>query len=184
MAENQEERDEVVEEVEVEELEPTANEAEAQNSESADDEEVLQARYDELEDKYLRVNAEMQNMQSRFAKEQATALKYATQKLAKSILPALDNLERAVQVETDSETSQQLKTGVEMVSKTLIKALEDNDIHAVGAVGEQFDPEIHQSVQTAPADEDHPADTIAQVLQKGYVLADRVVRPAMVVIYN
>ena len=105
----------------------------------------------EAEDKYLRAHAEMQNMQTRYAKEQATAVKYASQNLAKSVLPALDNLERALQVEADDAAAQQIKTGVEMVYKTLVS---------------------------------HPADTIAQVLQKGYVLADRVIRPAMVAVYN
>ncbi|MCM0582220.1 nucleotide exchange factor GrpE [Weissella diestrammenae] len=145
---------------------------------------TLQTQYNELEDKYLRVNAEMQNMQTRFAKEQATTLKYATQKLAKSILPALDNLERALMVDADDAAANQIKTGVEMVYKTLENALKDNDVIAVGEVGEVFNPEYHQSVQSQPADDEHPVDTIAQVLQKGYVLADRVVRPAMVVVYN
>ena len=70
----------------------------------------------------------MQNMQTRYAKEQATAVKYASQNLAKSVLPALDNLERALQVEADDAAAQQIKTGVEMVYKTLVSALEDNDI--------------------------------------------------------
>ena len=79
----------------------------------------------------LRAHAEMQNMQTRYAKEQATAVKYASQNLAKSVLPALDNLERALQVEADDAAAQQIKTGVEMVYKTLVSALEDNDIKAV-----------------------------------------------------
>ncbi|QIL50789.1 nucleotide exchange factor GrpE [Weissella coleopterorum] len=155
-----------------------------ENSIDVDPLQELQAKYDALEDKYLRTNAEMQNMQTRFAKEQAISLKYANQKLAKDILPALDNLERAINVDANDESAQQIKTGVEMVYKTLNSALADNDIKAVGVVGEDFDPEIHQSVQTQPADDQHPVDTVAQVLQKGYLLADRVVRPAMVVVYN
>ncbi|TVV27286.1 nucleotide exchange factor GrpE [Weissella cibaria] len=145
---------------------------------------AMEAKVAEAEDKYLRAHAEMQNMQTRFAKEQAQAVKYASQKLAKSVLPALDNLERALQVEADDDAAKQIKTGVEMVYKILASALEDNDIKAVGAEGEPFDPNFHQAIQSVPADEDHPADTIAQVLQKGYVLADRVIRPAMVAVYN
>ncbi|MFP7447517.1 nucleotide exchange factor GrpE [Weissella cibaria] len=145
---------------------------------------AMEAKVAEAADKYLRAHAEMQNMQTRFAKEQAQAVKYASQKLAKSVLPALDNLERALQVEADDDAAKQIKTGVEMVYKTLASALEDNDIKAVGAEGEPFDPNFHQAIQSVPADDDHPADTIAQVLQKGYVLADRVIRPAMVAVYN
>ena len=89
---------------------------------------AMEAKVAEAEDKYLRAHAEMQNMQTRFAKEQAQAVKYASQKLAKSVLPALDNLERALQVEADDDAAKQIKTGVEMVYKTLASALEDNDI--------------------------------------------------------
>ena len=125
----------------------------------------LEAKVSEAEDKYLRAHAEMQN-------------------IAQSILPAVDNLERALQVEADDDSAQQIKTGVEMVYKTLISALEEHDVKAVGKAGEAFDPNFHQAIQSVPADDDHPADTIATVLQKGYVLADRVIRPAMVAVYN
>lgn len=69
-----------------------------------------------------------------------------------------------------------------MVYKHLEKALNDNDIKEIDADGVAFDPELHQAVQTVPADDDHPADTVVQVLQSGYKLADRVLRPAMVVV--
>lgn len=144
----------------------------------------LEAKVAEAEDKYLRAHAEMQNMQTRFAKEQAQAVKYASQKLAKSILPAVDNLERALQAEVDDEAIAQFKTGVEMVYKTMVSALEENNVKATGVEGEAFDPNFHQAIQSVPADEDHAADTIAQVMQKGYVLDDRVIRPAMVAVYN
>lgn len=144
----------------------------------------LEAKLAEAEDKYLRAHAEMQNIQTRSQREQAQAIKYAAADLAKSILPALDNLERALQVETDNPAAQQLKTGVEMVFKTLGSALEEHGITAVGAVDEPFDPNFHQAIQSVPSDDDHPADTIATVLQKGYVLDDRVIRPAMVAVYN
>ena len=179
-----------------EELEATGEEtgvdAEAQTTESeeaevetdADQIANLKAKVAESEDNYLRAHAEMQNMQSRYAKEQVQAVKFANQKLAKSILPAVDNLERALQVEADDGAAEQIKTGVEMVYKTLISALEEHDVKAVGEIGEAFDPNFHQAIQSVPADDDHPADTIATVLQKGYVLADRVIRPAMVAVYN
>lgn len=196
MADNKAEQTESVDEELLEPVDETdhqadsetvATDADVSNDEDSvdvDPLQELQAKYDALEDKYLRTNAEMQNMQTRFAKEQATSLKYANQKLAKSILPALDNLERAIAVEANDDSAQQIKNGVEIVYKSLNSALEDNDIKSVGVVGEPFDPEVHQSVQTQPADDQHPVDTIAQVLQKGYVLADRIVRPAMVVVYN
>jgi len=145
---------------------------------------TLQAQLAETEEKLLRNQAEMQNMKTRLAKEQAQSLKYANQKLASDILPVIDNLERALQVETDNEAAQQIKTGVDMVLNTLVDSLASHEIVAVGEVGGEFDPNQHQAIQSVPADDDHPADTIAQVLQKGYMLKDRVIRPAMVAVYN
>lgn len=120
------------------------------------------------------------NMRRRNEKEQASLLKYDGQKLAKAILPALDNLERALTVE--AEHSEQLLKGVEMVQKDLLKALKENNIAEIEADGQKFDPNLHQAVQTVPADDDHPADTVVKVFQKGYILKDRVLRPAMVVV--
>lgn len=142
--------------------------------------EKITAERDELSDKYIRAQAEIVNMRRRNEKEQASLLKYDGQKLAKAILPALDNLERALTVE--AEHSEQLLKGVEMVQKDLLKALKENDIAEIEADGQKFDPNLHQAVQTVPADDDHPADTVVKVFQKGYILKDRVLRPAMVVV--
>ncbi|TYC48086.1 nucleotide exchange factor GrpE [Weissella muntiaci] len=181
MAENKNSPEQQDEEVLAEIVEDDATEAVvAEIDEIAE----LETKLAEAEDKFLRARAEMQNIKVRSEREQAQAVKFAAAGLAKSILPAVDNLERALQVETNDEAAQQIKTGVEMVFKTLNQALEDNGIAAVGTVGEPFDPNFHQAIQSVPADDDHPADTIATVLQKGYVLADRVIRPAMVAVYN
>ena len=142
--------------------------------------EKITAERDELSDKYIRAQAEIVNMRRRNEKEQASLLKYDGQKLAKAILPALDNLERALTVE--AEHSEQLLKGVEMVQKDLLKALKENDIAEIEADGQKFDPNLHQAVQTVPADDNHPADTVVKVFQKGYILKDRVLRPAMVVV--
>ncbi|MCS9984519.1 nucleotide exchange factor GrpE [Weissella paramesenteroides] len=180
-----EEEIEVVSEEADVDTEAKSSEAEKPEQETeADQISDLKDKVAEAEDKYLRAEAEMQNMQSRYAKEQVQAVKFANQKLAASILPAVDNLERALQVDAEDGAAKQIKTGVEMVYKTLISALEEHDVKAVGETGEAFDPNFHQAIQSVPADDDHPADTIATVLQKGYVLADRVIRPAMVAVYN
>ena len=178
-----EEEVEVVNEEADVDTEAKATEAEEQKTE-ADQISELETKVAEAEDRYLRAEAEMRNMQSRYAKEQTQAVKFANQKLAASVLPAVDNLERALQVEVEDGAAKQIKDGVEMVYKTLISALEEHDVKAVGETGEAFDPNFHQAIQSVPADDDHPADTIATVLQKGYVLADRVIRPAMVAVYN
>lgn len=143
---------------------------------------AAEAKAAEFEDKYLRAEAEIQNMHTRHQKEAASHEKYASQKLGTAVLPVVDNLERALAVPADGEAAQQLHKGVAMVLEHLQQALTDNNITPVGKVGEHFDPQYHQAVQTAPADADHPADTIYQVLQAGYCLKDRTIRPAMVIV--
>lgn len=139
----------------------------------------LQQERDDFEDKYLRAAAEISNMNNRFKKERASILQYDGQKLATAVLPVLDNLERALNANTDD--ADPLKKGVEMVYAHLESALKDNHVEAVSTDG-NFDPTLHQAVQTVPADDDHPKDSIVQVLQQGYKMKDRVLRPAMVVV--
>lgn len=136
-------------------------------------------RAEDFENKYLRAHAEMQNIQRRANEERQSLQRYRSQDLAKKILPSLDNLERALQVEGLTED---VKKGIEMVRDSLIQALKEEGVEEVAV--ESFDPNLHMAVQTVPADEDNPADTIAQVLQKGYKLHERLLRPAMVVVYN
>lgn len=182
-----EEKENVVANDKAQSVETGAENAEAQtveNTDAVDAENAkvaeLEVQLAEMEDKFLRSQAEIANMHTRFKKEQETMLKYEGTKLAKAIIPAVDNLERALEVPADGEAAEKIKTGVEMVLKTVIQALDDNDIKVVGVAGETFDPNFHQAIQTVPADDEHPADTIVMVLQKGYVLKDRVIRPAMV----
>lgn len=141
----------------------------------------LEAKVAELEDKLLRSQAEFQNIQQRHAREVQNVRKYDGQKLAGAVLPAVDNLERALQVEADDTVTKQIKTGVEMTLKTLVQALADNGISATGEVGEAFDPTKHQAIQSVES-EDVASDEIAAVLQKGYMIQDRVLRPAMVAV--
>ncbi|MCY9806768.1 nucleotide exchange factor GrpE [Lentilactobacillus senioris] len=142
----------------------------------------LTAKVDELENKYLRAEAEIQNIQSHAKKEQADLIKYGAQPLAKAILPIIDNLERALQVEVSDENGEQLKKGVSMVSDHLISAMKENGVELLDVLDKPFDPQFSQAIQTVPADDDHPADTVVSVLQSGYKLKDRVLRPAMVVV--
>ena len=141
--------------------------------------ELANERAEDFENKYLRAHAEMQNIQRRANEERQSLQRYRSQDLAKKILPSLDNLERALQVEGLTED---VKKGIEMVRESLIQALKEEGVEEVEV--ESFDPNLHMAVQTVPADDDNPADTIAQVLQKGYKLHERLLRPAMVVVYN
>ena len=137
-------------------------------------------RAEEFENKYFRAHAEMQNIQRRANEERQLLQRYRSQDLAKAILPSLDNLERALAVEGLTDD---VKKGMEMLQESLIHALNEEGIEEIPADGE-FDHNYHMAIQTVPADDEHPADTIAQVFQKGYKLHDRILRPAMVVVYN
>jgi len=142
----------------------------------------LQKKYDDLEDSYLRSQAEIKNMHARHQKEQASLLKYDGQALAKDVLPVLDNLERALATEATDDNGEQLKKGVQMTYDHMLNALKDHGVQEIEAAGKTFDPTIHQAVQTVAVEGDQKADTVVQVFQKGYYLKDRVLRPAMVVV--
>lgn len=170
----------VTEQIEAETDVLQEDEAPVENSEASQIAD-LEAKVAELEDKLLRSQAEIQNIQQRHAREVQNVRKYDGQKLAGAVLPVVDNLERALQVEADDTVTKQIKTGVEMTLKTLVQALADNGISATGEVGEAFDPTKHQAIQSVES-EDVASDEIAAVLQKGYMIQDRVLRPAMVAV--
>lgn len=144
--------------------------------------ESLRLKLQEQEDQYLRAQAEMVNMNQRFQKERAQLQKYRSQDLAKALLPALDNLERALETEVTHEDALQLKKGVEMVLENMKQSLKEQRIEEIPALGEIFDPNYHQAVQTVPRQENQQAEEIVQVFQKGYQLEDRILRPAMVIV--
>ena len=142
----------------------------------------LKIKLDEMEDKFLRVSAELANIVQRNRNERELIQKYRSQDLGKKLLPVIDNLERAIAAEVTDEQSISLKKGVEMVLESLNVALKEEGIEEIPAKGEQFDPNIHQAVQIVPVSEDIEADTIVEVLQKGYKLQDRVLRASMVIV--
>ena len=176
--------EEIKKEESVEEVETTESEEQIEDVKSEapkkSELELANERAEEFENKYLRAHAEMQNIQRRANEERQQLQKYRSQDLAKAILPSLDNLERALAVEGLTDD---VKKGLEMVQESLIVALKDEGIEEIEAEG-QFDHNLHMAIQTMPADDEHPADTIAQVFQKGYKLHERILRPAMVVVYN
>ncbi|MCH3904495.1 MAG: nucleotide exchange factor GrpE [Lactobacillus sp.] len=167
----------------------TAETKKAAKAEQPKQVKVSQAEIDKLtkdandwQDKFLRGQAELQNAQKRYSKERAQLIKYQSQDLAKDVLPAVDNLERALAVQADDDASKQLKKGVQMTLDLLVKSLADHGITEIKADGETFDPTVHQAVQTVAAENDDQKDKVVQVLQKGYQYKDRTLRPAMVVV--
>ncbi|NGJ92217.1 nucleotide exchange factor GrpE [Staphylococcus aureus] len=139
----------------------------------------LQQLADENEEKYLRLYAEFENYKRRIQKENEINKTYQAQRVLTDILPAIDNIERALQIEGDDETFKSLQKGVQMVHESLINALKDNGLEVIKIEGEAFDPNIHQAV-VQDDNPDFESGEITQELQKGYKLKDRVLRPSMV----
>lgn len=160
------------------EIQDQAEAVEAEVSET----DALKNELNEMEDKFLRARAEIANMSNRFKNERELLVRYRSQDLGKKILPAMDNLERAMAIEVDDEQGASLKKGISMVHESLLNALKEEGIEEIPAVGEAFDPNLHQAVQTVPAGDGVESDTIVEVLQKGYKLQDRVLRASMVVV--
>jgi molecular chaperone GrpE len=173
---NEELTDQQVEEVDA--VEPSDVPEEAEVTE----EQRLETELSEMEDKFLRARAEIANMNNRFKNERELLVRYRSQDLGKKLLPSIDNLERAMAIEVEGEQGASLKKGVAMVLESIQAALKEEGIEEIPAKGEVFDPNLHQAVQTIPASDETPADTIVEVLQKGYKLHDRVLRASMVVV--
>jgi len=143
----------------------------------------LEARHAEVSDAYLRAKAEAENARRRAEEEVAKARKFAVEGFADSLLPVKDSLEAAIANPTAS--AQQVLEGVQATLRQLASALERNKVVEVApAPGTKFDPHRHQaiSVVPAPADAPQPPNTVVAVLQKGYLIADRVLRPALVTV--
>ena len=181
-----EERNENLEEVEetVENTETTETEEEVVEEKTT--EELLQEKVDKLEeelkqseDKYLRLYAEFENFKRRKNKEIETNNVYKSQKVITEILPSLDNLERALQVESDNEEIKSLLKGVEMVYEGLLNVLKSEGVELIETENAQFDPNYHHAVMQ-DEDSEKESGAILDTFQKGYKLKDRVIRPAMV----
>ncbi len=130
----------------------------------------------ENHDAWLRSKADVENMRKRAQTDVANAHKYAIDKFSTEIIPVMDSLDAALAVE--NATVENYKNGMELTQKQLIAVFEKFNIKAVNPDGEKFDPNFHQAMCTV--DSDIAPNTVVQVMQKGYTLHDRVIRPALV----
>jgi molecular chaperone GrpE len=138
-----------------------------------------EARASEYMDMALRARAELDNQRKRAQIEVAAAHKYAIENFAESLLPVRDSLEMALKVDTPSIEG--LREGVEATLRLLAAAFEKHKLLAIDPAGEKFDPNRHQAISMVPAG-DVPANHVVTVLQKGYLINDRVLRPALVTV--
>ncbi|MCO4875716.1 nucleotide exchange factor GrpE [Paraburkholderia caribensis] len=137
-----------------------------------------QAKLAEMQENFLRAKAETENVRRRGQEDVAKAHKFAIESFAEHLLPVVDSLEAAVAHSSDDLVK--VREGVELTLRQLTGALEKGKVVALNPVGEKFDPHRHQAISMVPADQE--PNTVVAVLQKGYVIADRVLRPALVTV--
>ena len=168
--------------------EANASDSENNSEESIKDEESesqdtkikeLEKLANDNEEKYLRLYAEFENYKRRIQNENQINKTYQAQGVLTDILPSIDNIERALQIEGDDESFKSLQKGVQMVHESLLRALKDNGLEEIQAEGQEFDPNLHQAV-VQDDNPDFKSGEVTQELQKGYKLKDRVLRPSMV----
>ncbi len=141
--------------------------------------EQIQNEMDQLNDKYLRLNAEFQNYRKRVEKEKTDIFKYGQEKFMLEMLPIMDNFERALLASEQENTESKVMDGVILIKKSLDEFFERNSVKKIDAIGKPFDPIKHHAVMTVDSD-DHASDHVVEVFQDGYVLNDKVIRPCMV----
>ncbi len=140
---------------------------------------VLQAKSADLADQFLRAKADAENARRRAEDEIAKARKFAVESFAESLLPVTDSLEAGLTIK--DATPEQIREGAQATLRQLVAALERNKVVAINPpAGEKFDPHQHQAISMVSADQE--ANTVVSVLQKGYLIAERVLRPALVTV--
>lgn len=149
--------------------------------------EALEARLNEAEeqvnilrDQFLRAQAEAQNVQKRYEKKIADVERYAIQAFAKELLVVIDNFERAISEGSSGQGS--LLEGVQRTHELFLKVFGKFGLMPVDPQGESFNPELHEAISTAPAENAAQVNKVVQVLQKGYLLNERLIRPALVIV--
>ena len=144
---------------------------------------VLEDKVKELEDKNIRVTAEMVNSLRRKEEENNRLMKYASENLILDLLTTIDNFERALSVTSDNTDVQNYQKGFSMIHDNLINTLNKYEVKEINALGQEFDPAYHQAVMTDHID-GKKENEIIEVMQKGYTYKDKVIRPAMVKVNN
>jgi molecular chaperone GrpE len=162
--------DEVLEETEVTSEE---NETEAEFSEV----DKLKNECKDINEKYVRLQAEFQNFKKRTEKEKSNLYKFANEKLFVDLLPLMDNMERALS--STEAGGDGIVDGLKMIKKSLDDLFEKNDVKVIEALGQPFDPDLHHAVMSDESD-DHDSEHVSEEFQKGYTLNEKVIRHSMV----
>ena len=143
--------------------------------------EILQKKHDENYDALLRAKAEVENIKKRSSKEVENAYKYSIESILQEIIPIFDSLSLSCNLSSEKTTKEQLEEGNKLLLNMFKQILEKNNIKEINPEGENFDPELHQAISTIE-DKKKKNDDIAEVIQKGYILNGRVIKPALVIV--
>lgn len=139
----------------------------------------LQEEYDKLNQQYIRLAADFDNYRKRQEQERESLLKYGAENALKKMTEILDNFERGEKALENVEDCKQVKDSFNLVHKQVLETLQKLGLEEIEAEGKQFDPNFHEAVMQTPTSE-HPEHTIINVLQKGYKMGDKVLRPSLV----
>ena len=142
---------------------------------------LLQDKYDKTYDSLLRAKAEVENIKKRSQKEVENAYKFSTESLLQEIIPIYDSLDLSSKLSDESLTAAQVKEGNKLILTMFQKIFEKNNIKEINPLNESFNPEFHQAISTNK-DTTKKNDVISEVVQKGYMLNGRVVKPALVIV--
>ena len=145
-------------------------------------EEKLQKELDEYKDKYLRLYSEFENFRRRTNKERLEVISNANERLIVDLLPVIDDFERAESSFNDAKDLKAIKEGVDLIYNKLVKTLEANGVKKMESRGQELDTEKHEAITQIPAPEDKLKGKIVDVIEEGYVMHDKVIRFAKVVI--
>ena len=151
-------------------------------AQNADNGEELQKKYDELNDRYLRLMAEFDNYRKRTLKEKMDLTKYAEEDVIKGILPVVDNMERAIKSLESATDLNAVKEGIDLIYKKFMEFLEKRGIKEIEALNKELDTDLHEAVTKFAAPSDDLKGKIIDVIEKGYYLHDKVIRYAKVVV--
>ena len=174
----EEKKEELKETPETETVEDVSEEETVIDLNEEDEIEKLNKEIDKLKNDYARAYADTENLKKRLMAEAEQTRKYRIQSFAKEVLPVIDNLERALQSEVE-EADEGFKKGIQMIYDQLINALKNEGVSEIDCLNKPFDPNLEQAIMQEKK-EDVDSGIVIEVLQKGYLLKDRILRPAMV----
>ncbi len=143
---------------------------------------IFESKLKEIEDQNLRMRAEFSNYRKRVEKEQADFEVYAKSEILKKLLPVLDDFKLMVDKSTDKEEDSTVFEGAKLIYGKFLQILEKEGLEKIEAIGEKFDPQIHEALMMKPIDDEADHDKIVEVFQDGFLLKDRLLRPSKVVV--